>query len=251
MQCKKQRPVGTRDMATREFSGNPLLSQLPKPLKKLTIMFTGYLYHLDPPLGALAVLTNCFDVDSETVTDEAWDVFKTYYREEEWPHAGEVMLPFAIGAAPRVNKEAISDLVSLIRNKKPSHAIIEKIVDIFTIASLDPVSGATIGQQLDVIVNPRDPSSGVRTEYRSSVIKSETYIPDQVYVVSKDKRLTISNIRIEPVDPAITPPISGPILRPKQPCWCKSGKKYKHCHGSKKKKSEVKFVVSPRTGTTQ
>lgn len=50
-----------RDMATREFSVNPLLCRLPKHLKKLSIMFTGYLYHHDPPLGALAVLTNCFD----------------------------------------------------------------------------------------------------------------------------------------------------------------------------------------------
>jgi SEC-C motif-containing protein len=139
--------------------------------------------------------------------------------------------------------------VSLIRKKKPPHAIIEKIIDIFTKATLDKVSGATIGKQLDVIVIPRDPNSPVRTEYRSSVIKRETYVPDQVYVTGKDKHLTISNIRIEPVDPA-TPPMSGPKLRPNQPCWCKSGKKYKNCHDSKKK-SEIKFLVSPRTGTDQ
>lgn len=201
------------------------------------------------PLQFLLIVST---VDSETVKDEAWDVFRTYYREEKRPNAGEVVLPFAIGASPRVNRKAITDLVSFIRNKKPSSAIIEKIVAIFAMASLDPVSGSTIGQQLDIIVNPRDPSAGVRTEYRSSIVRRETYMPDQVYICSKEKHLTISNIRIEPVDPAITPSISGPILRPKQPCWCKSGKKYKHCHGSKKsKKSEVKFMVSPRPGTPQ
>ncbi|MEW6367905.1 MAG: SEC-C domain-containing protein [Acidobacteriota bacterium] len=230
------------EMATREFSRNPLLSGLPKQAKRLTVMLAGYLYHHDPPLGALAIISNYFDVDSGELSPEAWDTFKVYLRQELRPSLSEPVLPFVIGAEPRVNKRLIAELVSLTERKKPAGAIVEKIVELFAAASSDPLLGDIIGDQLNIVVNPRDLKSPVITEYRSSVIRREAYLPDQAYVC-KDRHLNISNIRIEPIDPS-TPPMSGPKLHAKQPCWCHSGKKYKDCHGSKKKMG-VCFIVSP------
>lgn len=227
------------EKATKEFSHIPNLKSLSRVHKRLSIMFTGYLYHHAPPLGALAIVSNFQNIDLNTTLNESSDNFNYYFREERRPNDGKIILFFKIGTLPPVQKKDIKIIKELVANRKPARAIENKLVDIIRKLSDHAAAGNTIGKQLNSIIIPRDLTMGVESNYHSETVKMETYIPDQVMVVSNKLHMNVSNIRVEPVDPTTSPPMSGPKLKPKQPCWCGSGKKYKHCHGKKTDKNQT------------
>ncbi|MBW2561503.1 MAG: SEC-C domain-containing protein, partial [Deltaproteobacteria bacterium] len=110
------------------------------------------------------------------------------------------------------------------------------IVELVEKMSDNPLSKNVIGKQIDSIVLPRDRTLVAKCGYHSNVVKMESYMPDQVLVISEKLHMNVKDISICPVDPENTPPMSGPKLRPNQPCWCSSGKKFKNCHGRPSKK---------------
>jgi len=234
------------EKATKEFSQNPNLKSLPSVHKRLSFMFTGYLYHHEPPIGALAIVSNFQNIDLNTVLSKSSDEFNYYFREESRPNDGKIALFFTIGTLPPVPKQDIQIIKELVEGKKPAQAIVDKLVDIIRKLSDHPSAGKTIGKQLNSITIPRDWTLAVESNYHSETVKMETYMPDQVMVVSNKLHMNVSNIRIEPVDPSSTPPMSGPKLKSKQPCWCGSRKKYKYCHGKKIDKNQTfRFEFKP------
>jgi len=235
-----------KEKATQAFQTIPVLRTLPKANKRLTVMFSGYLYHHDPPLGGLAILTNFQNVDSGEISTEAWDQFECYYREERRPHSGELALLYAIGTIPPIDPKITSELTSLVKTRRPAKAIIGKLVEIFHELAELPESRGVIGKQLTSISLPRDRKLPAESGYHSSIIKSETYLPDQIYIVSNKLHLNVTDISFEPLSKDTTPPMSGPKLRPTQPCWCRSGKKYKYCHGQHlKNNTKIQFIAKP------
>ena len=232
--------------ATQEFQSIPVLNNLPKSKKRLSVMFSGYLYHHDPPLGGLAILTNYQDINSCEISTEAWDRFECFYLQEPRPYDGEVALFYAIGTVTPIDTTITSELTFLLKNRRPASAITGKLIKIFHKLAELPESQGLIGKQLTSISLPRDRKLPVKSDYHSNVVKSETYLPDQIYIVSKYLHLNVLNISVEPVFKDRTPPMSGPKLKSNKPCWCKSGKKYKYCHGQKSKNNvKIRFVAKP------
>lgn len=225
--------------ATSEFAQNPNLKFLSREQKRLSIMFTGYLYHHEPPLGALAIVSNFQNIDNNETLNKSLDSFNCYFREERRPNDGKITLFFTIGTLPPVPKQDIEVLKNLVSNKKPAIGIVNKLVDTIQKLSEHPKAGNTIGKQLNSIIIPSDRTKAVESNYHSEAVKMETFMPDQVMVVSEKLHMNVANIKIEPVDKATTPPMSGPKLKPKQPCWCGSGKRYKYCHGKRPDKNEA------------
>jgi len=235
-----------KEKATQAFQSMPALKSLRKSNKRLTVMFSGYLYHLDPPLGALAILTNFQNIDTGKVSTEAWEQFECFYREERRPYDGEVALLYSIGVVPHIDARITSELAFLLRTRRPAKAIIGKLVKVFQELAELPEFKGLIGKQLNSVSLPRDRSLSAESGYHSGTVRSKVYLPDQIYVVSKDLHLNVSDISVEPVVNDSTPPMSGPKLKRNQPCWCKSGKKYKYCHGQKSKKTtKIEFVAKP------
>lgn len=66
------------ERATEEFNRNPQLKLLSGAQKRLSIMFTGYLYHHEPPLGALAIVSNFQNIDTNTKQACASDQFNYF-----------------------------------------------------------------------------------------------------------------------------------------------------------------------------
>lgn len=234
------------EKATKEFSQNPNLKHLPMEHKRLSIMFTGYLYHHDPPLGALAIVSNFQNIDLNETRNKSSDSFNCFFREERRPNDGKIALFFTIGTLPPVQKQDAQILKELVSNKIPAIGIVNKLVEIIRKLSDHPSAGNTIGKQLNSIIIPSDPIKAVESNYHSETVKMQTYMPDQVMVVSTKLHMNVENIQIEPVDKTTTPPMSGPKLKPKQPCWCGSGKRYKYCHGKKPEKNQTfRFEFKP------
>ena len=235
-----------KEKATQAFQSVSGLRTLPKSKRRLTVMFSGYLYHHDPPLGGLAIMTNFQNIDSGEISTEAWNQFECYYREELRPHIGEVALLYAVGTLPPIDPKITSELTSLLKTRRPAKAIIGKLLEIFHKLAELPETRGVIGKQLTSISLPRDRKLPAESGYHSSIVKSEAYLPDQIYIVSKNLHLNVTDISVEPVFKDSTPPMSGPKLRPNQPCWCRSGKKYKYCHGQKTKNNmKIQFIAKP------
>jgi hypothetical protein len=235
-----------KEKATQAFQTIPVLESLPKSKKRLTVMFSGYLYHHDPPLGGLAILTNFQDIYSNEISTDAWKHFKCFYREEPRPYDGEVALLYAIGSVPPIGSKPISELVSILKARSPGKAIIGKLIEIFHRIAELPESQGLIGKQLNSISLPRDRNLPAESGYHSGIVKSITYLPDQIYIVSQHLHLNVTDVSVEPVFKDSSLPISGPELKSNQPCWCKSGKKYKYCHGRKSKDNvKIQIVAKP------
>lgn len=221
------------EKASLDFGRLPELKNLNPIHKKLSIMFTGYLYHHSPPLGALAVVSNFQDMDKNAVYNQAQHEFKVFFREEKRPTNGKISLFFHVGIMPPIPEDQRKLVVELVKERKPARAIENKLVEIIRILADHPLSYNTIGKQLTSIILPRDREKGAKSNYYSETVKYESFLPDQVYAVSNKLHLNVCDVSIKPLDLKTTPPMSGPKLRPNQPCWCKSGAKYKHCHGKK------------------
>ena len=235
-----------KNRATQDFQNIAALRSLPQSQKRLTVMFSGYLYHHDPPLGVLAILTNFQDINTGVVSTDAWNKFECFFRQEPRPFNNEIALYYAIGSCPAIDGRDTSKLAMLLKTQRPAKAIVTKIVQMFyKLADLREAQGV-IGKQLTSIALPRDRNLSAESGYHSNVVKHKSFMPDQIYVVSENLHLNVTDVSVEPVFPESTPPMAGPKLRPNQPCWCKSGKKYKFCHGGKPKHSDtIRFVATP------
>ena len=217
--------------ASKDFSELKQLNSLPLNHKRLSIMSTGYLYHHEPPLGALAVISNFQNIDSGAEYHEALGKFECFFREERRPNNGKMALFYTLGTFPPIPNADLSEIVNLVKEGKPARAIVAKLVGLIQELADNPKSRNVIGKNINSIVLPRNRELGAESGYHSTTIKAESYMPDQILVVSEKLHLNVKDISIRPADPQSTPPLTGPKLRPKQPCWCGSGKKYRNCHG--------------------
>lgn len=232
--------------ATKDFTEIKQLGGLSAEHSRLSIAFTGYLDHHDPPLGALAVVSNFHNLDTGIVSAGSCGHFECFFREEPRPHNGQLALFFPLGTLPPIPEADSRMLVDLVKSRKPARAIVGKLLDLFGKLADDATSRNVIGKQLNSIVLPRNRKLGAESGYHSEKVVAESYMPDQVYVVSDKLHMNVKDISIRPADPGTTPPLSGPKLRPNQLCWCNSGKKYRKCHGRPNKRgAKFSLKVTP------
>ncbi len=231
------------ERATREFSENPFLKNLPKASKRLTIMFTGYLYHHAHPLAALAIVSNYQDIDKNQKLNYALDKFTHYFRQGPGPgpNVGNFALIFAIGTLPPIKKEQNQLLREVVKNKIPARKIVDLLVEIIRKLADHPSSGNTIGKQLDSVTIPKDIQMMVTSSYHSEKVRKEGLMVDTIMAVSDKLHMTVGNIKVTPRSKNASP-LTGPKLRSKQLCWCPSGKKYKYCHGKKQDNGQSFFL---------
>lgn len=189
----------------------------------LTILFSGYLYHHDPPKGAFATITNYQNFISKTDDAEAWDQFSVNYMIERRPLDVQMPLVFGVGNYSVVENSDMLVLKNLLVNYKPPHAITQKAIELIRDMSERPKSNGTIGKQITSIVLPRDLTKNFDSDYHSSVNKSETYMADTVILRGRRGDIALKDITIPS---EVIPKVKG-----NHPCPCKSGKKYKFCHG--------------------
>ena len=84
------------ERASKEYSENPIIKRLSKVHSRLTVMFTGYLYHHEPPLGALAVVSNFQNLNTGTIEQEANEKFDYFFRVERRPNKKDIALFYVI-----------------------------------------------------------------------------------------------------------------------------------------------------------
>ena len=218
--------------ATETFNNHPVLKYVDRKHKKLSVMFSGYINLNGNQKQGCAILSNCINFTNNTAYATAQDSFQIHYssakNDEKWP-----TLVQRVGNWSAMTNEHITELRDLLSQNKPTSAISGKAIDIINSMADSPRSSGTIGKQLMVVKVPFDNNQEVDCSYHSNITKPETFMPALVYLMPK-QHLTVENISVTPVDPD-TAPISVPKVGKNQNCPCGSKRKYKHCHGKKRK----------------
>jgi hypothetical protein len=112
--------------ATETFSVHPDLVKLPASARRLSILFSGYLDHVEPPLLGYAVLTNYQNCDTGKDALGVWDEFATYYWEEPRPIEVEITMVQRIGNWRAMKAGDEVGLRNMLEARKPHDAIIER-----------------------------------------------------------------------------------------------------------------------------
>lgn len=223
-----------QEQATRDFQNLPVLKDLPPRRKRLSIIFSGYNYYPEPPLGITGILTNFQNFETGKDDTEAWDHFKPLYGAEHRPLDQEFTFVQRVGNWPVMTPEDEEDLRDLLQQLKPYQAIADKAVSLVREMADRPKANGTIGKQLSVVVLQRDVTQHVLARYYSTKVGPKMYAPDEVVGISDTWRNAHADRELWFENESGPETWVIPKVKRRGPCPCKSGKRYKNCCGSRR-----------------
>lgn len=231
-----------RENATKTFLEHPSLQRASRVDKKLTIMFSGYIYGSGVPQQGYAILSNYVNLETYYQYDVTQDDFRVrFYKEIDV--ANNPTLIQRVGNWSGIRDEDIYMLRQMLTEQKPRNAILNVGVDFIRELASRGKSANSIGKQLTSICIPSDLRESSITDYHSNSVRRETYMPAQVFLFP-DRHGAISNISIKPVEDD-TPPMSVPKVSKNAPCPCGSKLRYKSCHGKREKTNKLQIGINP------
>ncbi len=233
-----------KDRATKDFKRISILRSLGAGTRRLSIMFSGYNYYSDPPLGATGILTNFQDFETGIDATEAWDHFKMNCWTEIRPLDREFTSIQRIGAWGAMTADDESQLRKLLLDRKPFQAISDKAVSLVREMADRSRAKGTIGKQISVVVVQRDQTQHVLATYNSAKLGSKTFVPDEIVGISDTRRRAVADREVW-IEGSTGPETSLiPKVHKNAHCPCKSGEKYRNCHGSSNKRRQVKVKTA-------
>jgi hypothetical protein len=220
------------ERATRDFQNLPVLKSLEPRRKRLSIMFSGYNYYVDPPMGALGILTNYQNFQTGKDDHEAWDHFEMNCWSEIRPLEHEFTIVQRVGNWTAMTGEDEIALRELLKKLKPHQAIADKAVTLVRKMADRPKAKGTIGKELSVVVLQRDVSQHVLSRYYATTVGPKMFAPDEIVGISDTRRHAHADREIWIESAAGPEPWVIPKVKGNSPCPCKkSGKRYKDCCG--------------------
>lgn len=217
-----------KENATHTFQEHPALRLAPRSVKKLSILFSGYIYGNGGPQLGYAVISNYTDLDTGHQFDTTQDNFTARFFSSIDVIANPTLIQ-RVGNWHGISEQNMYQLRQILNERKPRKAILDVAIDFLRELSDRPESANSIGKQLTSIsINP-NLHEPVCTDYHSNVVMRGSYMPASV-VLLPHQSFTISNISISPVEDD-TPPMSVPKVNKNAPCPCGSRVRYKNCHG--------------------
>jgi hypothetical protein len=136
-----------------------------------------------------------------------------------------------IGAWPAMTAEDEKQLRKLLLERKLYQIISDKAVSLVRKMADRSKAQGRIGKQLSVVVLQRDITQHVSASYHSAELAYKTYVPDEIVGISDTRRRAVANREVW-IEGSSGPEVSVlPRVRKNAPCPCKSGKKYRECHG--------------------
>lgn len=229
-----------QEKATRDFAR----IKVDRPSDKcLSVVLAGYCYDDTPPRAYCWLVSNfeTFDYQQPPRLDPS-DVFTAeYYRDKRPIEEGSHIL-FAAGAYRAVKESDFESLGTLLRQNKPSHALIAKGLEVIRTAA-DSVQ--VIGKQCTSITLPSNPEDDVIGEYHSAKQARSHYYPSFIKARGDGSgTYVIADTMVEYRDANDQPLMrTVPKVGRNDRCPCGSGLKYKNCHGRRDKNKEQEFNI--------
>lgn len=201
--------------------------RLSHPNKGVLFCFVGYTYQSGSPQLVLRSVTNFVD-RVRSGPD---------FRVQESPD-GRVLpraFMYAYGATNALDPADMDALGALVSERRPARALVGKAVEVLQTAAASARAGGVIGHQINSAILPADPTFPAQADYHSAVATNSIFGMSVVEVRGGEHGLMIIS------DPLIrygtsdsrgpSPAVRVPTVGRNVPCPCKSGKKFKHCHG--------------------
>lgn len=220
-----------KDKASEDFRQLPALKRVSRRDKRLTVMFSGYVYNGPHQFAGCVVLTNFQNLIAGTDDPDAWDHFESNY----WTPKTSLLDSFTfvqrVGAYAPMNSSDEAVLRKLLIDRKPAQAIAGKAVELMLEIADRPKAKGTIGKQVSTVILPSEPNTNPTASYYSSVTSYDAYLPSQLITFADDNRSLVTEVRIQHGNAKGPKILAVPKVRRNHPCPCNSGKKYKSCHG--------------------
>lgn len=112
-----------KNAATKTFREHPSLTTAPKEHKRLSILFSGYLYFDDPPLQGFAIITNFQDFQTGFDDGQAWDEFAVTYWIEKRPSERIPTLIQRVGNWRAMNGTDETSFVAFLNPESPTRRL--------------------------------------------------------------------------------------------------------------------------------
>lgn len=202
------------------FTNDGRLRHVPKHTLYLEIVIVGYLYHADPPLLAFAKIWN-------QSADGSIGDFKLTCFNEQRPHDGPNAWASMHGAKRGISDHDRSLICDLVTRRISTRKLRASLFDRIRIIAQRPNSISLIGEQLDSITIPRDPSLPATVGSSTSVVQSVLKNPPILNLQPNDG-WAVKDLQFHTGPDG--PPLSIPRVSGNASCPCNSGKKYRDCH---------------------
>ena len=228
--------IGTTNRLRAEltdlFRTQPDIRRLPAPTRRLTIMFSGYLFDSAGPRIANFVISNFQNFIAGTDNVEADPEFLIF---DEVQSDVATVTPTCIqrvGAWRAMSERDEVVLRQLLEESAPLANLIDAGVGIVRRISDSAKAANSVGKEVAVTIIPRDLNQEINTRVRIDSGRDELRLVDMVSAVpGQAGTISMRDVRIS-VDHS---DVAMSAFQPKQGrnerCSCKSGKKFKRCHG--------------------
>lgn len=139
-----------------------------------------------------------------------------------------------------------SQLVAMMRRRVPITEVAKAAVrDIRAVAGLQPYEGV-VGEQCSTLLIGPDAGMRVSSGYHVRGVADVYHIPSYVqagYAEQGAWLITNHTWRSE-ADDGRTAVLATEVVKGKHPCPCGGGRRYKHCHGSRRNKTQLEDIRS-------
>ncbi len=209
--------------ATHFFQSDQTIAVIPPDQRRLSLIFTGFLKG-----GEIfnVIVTNFQDLEDGHDTDEAWDEFRFYPFISKMPLNSPYSFVQRIGNWSAMTTEDEVVLRDMLIKALPWQAVRGKAIAIIREMADRPAAMGLIGKQLSSACLFKN-QDGPVTSYHTETTGDSLYSVDLVNLRNCGPQLQIKGIELK-VEGKI---LAVPKVGGNQPCPCKSGKKYKNCHG--------------------
>ncbi|MFM0416923.1 SEC-C domain-containing protein [Paraburkholderia aromaticivorans] len=217
------------------FATHPGIRWLPSSYKRMTIMFSGYLYVENQPFIGNLWITNFQDFNALTDLDAAKPHFWVFAEREREKAPPPVTFIQRVGAWNAMTQEDTEILRRVLETSGSLDTIVDAGVSVVRRIANRPLSANTVGQEVAISIIPRDsrqqPTSIVRLSTGSDSI---TLLDSVCAFPSPDGSpalMMVRDLKLEVQNPIAGKPALNATQGPNERCWCKSGLKFKYCHG--------------------
>lgn len=212
------------DRASRDFSR----LRIDKRYLRTTFLFGGF-HGVNPPLPCFARISN-YEHGNGITSDIATEKFSSFKLIQTRFSGKEPTLMVTAGNPSGLDITRFMELKSMLEEKKPVNAVVQKAVAIIQDAADNFRSGGSVGKQISTVIVPSDPGQPVRSAYDTAVPTTRVFSANGV-IALPGTEIAFRDGTIERAPDGTNS--AHPILVSRNsPCVCGSGKRYKRCCGN-------------------
>lgn len=215
-------------LATAEFRKVRLPARYGPAARRLSVVLTGYrLTALGQVVPAIYLVSNFEGVGQDTAG--VWDEFRLW-SEAPLPGCSGMLV---IGARP--SRAYFESVAELVKNPKvaPQHTINKAVTLIRNLSEREPAG--TVGPQCSSVLISPNPGAPIALDYHPNKVATKT--PVSSFVCAKygaEGAYLMVDGSFEGANSGGVPLTRHvPTVARNKPCPCRSGKRFKHCHGGK------------------